>query len=81
MNYLCQATANPFVHAEKNAPEMIKNKIERLPLVDAAAFEILSLPNDPRSNYDHIIPKISKVSGRHPSSLRLRRAKQKPALL
>ena len=40
-------------------PEIIKENIERLPLIDAAAFEILSLLNDPQSNYDHIIPKIS----------------------
>jgi HD-like signal output (HDOD) protein len=43
----------------KFTPEMIKENIERLPLIDAAAFEILSLLNDPQSNYDHIIPKIS----------------------
>ena len=44
---------------KKYTPEMIKERIERLPLIDAAAFEILSLLNDPQSNYDHIIPKIS----------------------
>ncbi len=39
--------------------EIIKEKIERLPLIDAAAFEILSLLNDPHSNYENIIPKLS----------------------
>jgi len=43
----------------KYSPEIIKENIERLPLIDAAAFEILSLLNDPQSNYDNIIPKIS----------------------
>jgi HD-like signal output (HDOD) protein len=43
----------------KYTEEIIKEKIERLPLVDAAAFEILSLLNDPRSNYKNIIAKLS----------------------
>jgi HD-like signal output (HDOD) protein len=43
----------------KYTPEIIKENIERMPLIDATAFEILSLLNDPHSNYDHIIPKIS----------------------
>ena len=39
--------------------EKIEEKIERLPLIDAAAFEILSLLNDPQSNYEKIIAQLS----------------------
>ena len=38
---------------------MIKDKIERLPLIDAAIFEIISLLNDPESNFEQIIEKLS----------------------
>lgn len=44
---------------KKYSEEFIKEKIERLPLIDAAAFEILSLLNDPNSNYESITPKLS----------------------
>ena len=37
----------------------IEGKIDRLPLIDAAAFEILSLLNDPQSNYEKIIARLS----------------------
>ena len=43
----------------KYSEEIINEKIERLPLIDAAAFEILSLLNDPNSNYENITPKLS----------------------
>jgi HD-like signal output (HDOD) protein len=39
--------------------ETIEEKIERLPLIDAAAFEILSLLNDPQSNFEKIIAQLS----------------------
>jgi HD-like signal output (HDOD) protein len=39
--------------------EKIEEKIERLPLIDAAAFEILSLLNDPQSNYEKITARLS----------------------
>ena len=43
----------------KYTEERIREKIERVPLIDAAAFEILSLLNDPHSNYENIVPKLS----------------------
>ena len=43
----------------KYTEERIREKIERIPLIDAAAYEILSLLNDPQSNYENIIPKLS----------------------
>ena len=43
----------------KYTEERIREKIERIPLIDAAAFEILSLLNDPQSNYENIILKLS----------------------
>ncbi len=43
----------------KYTEERIREKIERIPLIDAAAFEILSLLNDPQSNYENIVPKLS----------------------
>jgi HD-like signal output (HDOD) protein len=45
--------------APEYTPEKIAEKIERLPLIDAAAFEILSLLNDPQSNYEKIIAQLS----------------------
>ena len=45
--------------APEYTAEKIEKKIERLPLVDAAAYEILSLLNDPQSNYEKIIVQLS----------------------
>ncbi|MGD9303775.1 MAG: HDOD domain-containing protein, partial [Desulfobacterales bacterium] len=45
--------------APEYSAETIEKKIERLPLIDAAAFEILSLLNDPQSNYEKIIAQLS----------------------
>ena len=45
--------------APEYTAEKITEKIERLPLIDAAAFEILSLLNDPQSNYEKIIAQLS----------------------
>ncbi len=45
--------------AHSYTADSIKEKIERLPLIDAAAFKILSLLNDPQSNYEKIINKLS----------------------
>jgi HD-like signal output (HDOD) protein len=44
---------------EQNLQEFIKEKIERLPLLDAAAYEILALLNNPESNYEKVIEKLS----------------------
>ena len=44
---------------EQNLQESIKEKIERLPLLDAAAYEILALLNNPESNYEKVIEKLS----------------------
>jgi hypothetical protein len=38
---------------------MIEEKIESLPLVDAAAFEILRLLNNPAADYARIVEKLS----------------------
>lgn len=43
----------------EHTTEKIEDKIVRLPLIDAAAFEILSLLNDPQSNYEKIIAQLS----------------------
>jgi len=40
-------------------PEMLADKIEDLPLVDAGAIEILTLLNDPESNFNQIVDKLS----------------------
>ena len=45
--------------APEYTAEKIEQKIERLPLIDAAAFEILSLLDDPQSNYEKIIAQLS----------------------
>lgn len=37
----------------------IEDKIDKLPLVDAAVFEIISLLNDPDSNFEQIVRKLS----------------------
>jgi len=39
--------------------DMIKDKIKRLPLTDASLFEVISLLNDPASNFEQIIEKLS----------------------
>ncbi|MCJ7615367.1 MAG: HDOD domain-containing protein [Desulfobacterales bacterium] len=38
---------------------MIKAKIKSLPLTDASLFEVISLLNDPESNFEQIIEKLS----------------------
>jgi HD-like signal output (HDOD) protein len=43
----------------KYTTEMIEEKIENLPLLDAAAFDVLALLNNPDSNYDLIVEKLS----------------------
>ena len=45
--------------ANTNITEIIKDKIKRLPLTDASVFEIISLLNDPESNFKQIIEKLS----------------------
>ncbi len=45
--------------ANTSMTEMIKDKIKRLPLTDASVFEIISLLNDPESNFEQIIGKLS----------------------
>jgi hypothetical protein len=37
---------------KQNSHKLLKEKIERLPLLDAAAYEILALLNNPESNYE-----------------------------
>ena len=54
MNRWCQETMD-----ERDSQELIKEKIERLPLIDAAAYEILALLNNPRSNYEKVIENLS----------------------
>ena len=44
---------------EQDLLEIIKEKIERLPLIDAAAYEILALLKNPQSNYAQIIDNLS----------------------
>jgi HD-like signal output (HDOD) protein len=44
---------------DQDSQELIKEKIERLPLIDAAAYEILALLNNPQSNYDKVIENLS----------------------
>ena len=44
---------------EQDSLEIIKEKIERLPLIDAAAYEILALLNNPQSNYEKITDSLS----------------------
>lgn len=39
--------------------DTIKAKVQRLPLVDAAVFEIIELLNDPNSTYDQIVERLS----------------------
>jgi HD-like signal output (HDOD) protein len=43
----------------KYTSEMIEKKIESLPLVDAAAFDILKLLNNPAADYARIVEKLS----------------------
>jgi HD-like signal output (HDOD) protein len=45
--------------AGKYTTEMMEDKIESLPLVDAAAFDILRLLNNPDTNYGRIVEKLS----------------------
>ena len=45
--------------AGKYTNEMLRDRIEGLPLIDAAALDVLSLLNDPDSNYDVIVDKLS----------------------
>ena len=45
--------------AGKYTIEMVEDRIESLPLVDAGAFDILSLLNNPDSNYARIVEKLS----------------------
>ncbi len=45
--------------ANTSMTEMIKAKIKHLPLTDASVFEIISLLNDPESNFKQIIGKLS----------------------
>jgi HD-like signal output (HDOD) protein len=45
--------------AGKYTIEMVEDRIESLPLVDTAAFDILSLLNNPDSNYGRIVEKLS----------------------
>ncbi len=58
--------AKPTQRAERAKPmaninktDLIKDKIKRLPLTDASVFKIISLLNDPKSNFERIIEKIS----------------------
>jgi len=44
---------------DKYTTEMMEEKIENLPLVDAAAFDVLALLNHPDSNYGQIVEKLS----------------------
>ena len=44
---------------DKYTTEMMEEKIENLPLVDAAAFDVLALLNNPDSNYSQIVEKLS----------------------
>jgi HD-like signal output (HDOD) protein len=44
---------------EQETKEFIKEKIERLPLIDAAAYEILALLNNSQSNYEKVIENLS----------------------
>jgi len=45
--------------ANDAAMQLIENKIKNLPLIDASVFEIISLLNDPGSNFQQIVQKIS----------------------
>ena len=45
--------------ANINKTDLIKDKTKRLPLTDASVFEIISLLNDPESNFKQIIEKLS----------------------
>ena len=45
--------------ANINKTDLIKDKIKRLPLTDASVFEVISLLNDPESNFEQIIEKLS----------------------
>ena len=45
--------------AGKYSIEMLKDRIDGLPLVDAAAMDILSLLNSPDSNYHRIVDQLS----------------------
>lgn len=45
--------------AEKNTLDAVREKVDRLPLIDVAVFEIIQLLNDPNSTYDQIIERLS----------------------
>ena len=54
MNWWCQGSMD-----KQESQELIKDKIDRLPLIDAAAYEILALLNNPQSNYEKVIENLS----------------------
>ena len=45
--------------SNKNAIDIIVDKIESLPLTDVSVFEIISLLNDPESDFEQILEKLS----------------------
>jgi HD-like signal output (HDOD) protein len=45
--------------ANKNTVNKIKDKIEKLPLIDVTVFETMSLLNSPDSNFEQIVEKLS----------------------
>lgn len=54
MNWWCQESMD-----KQDSQKLINEKIERLPLIDAAAYEILALLNLPQSNYQKVIENLS----------------------
>lgn len=44
---------------DRNALEGLRRRIDRLPLVDVAAFDVIGLLNDPNSTYDQVVDRLS----------------------